>query len=205
MVKPTNQLRLDQIVEAAVRRFAHFGIAKTTLTEVAEDLALSKQALAYYFPDKQSLVNAVIEKLSDDYSRQLAAEIAGSSTVEAALLKLTDVKADYFERYYMFATQAEHFHNARQESYQTWRMHLAHRESGLLTNLFEKGIRQGELKAVDAHKTAELLLETLYAFSKCMKEGVAVPDPQAFRELLMKQREVIKLFYQGLKAETWIN
>ena len=204
MVKATNQLRQDQIVEAAVRRFSHFGIAKTTLTEVAEDLALSKQALSYYFPDKQSLVNAVVEKLSDDYSRQLAAEIKASSSVEAALLKLTEVKADFFERYFMFATQAEHFHNARHESYQTWRMHLANRESGLLTNLFEKGIRQGELKNVDANKTAELLLETLYAFSKCMKEGVAVPDPRAFRELLMKQREVIKLFYQGLKAETWI-
>jgi hypothetical protein len=38
-----------------------------------------------------------------------------------------------------------------------------------------------------------------------MKDTASVPDPQAFRELLNKQREVIKLFYQGLKADRWVH
>jgi TetR/AcrR family transcriptional regulator len=200
-MKATTQHRQDQIIEAAVKRFSHFGIAKTTLTEVAEDLALSKQALSYYFPDKQSLINVVVEKLSNDYIRELSNEIKASDSVEAALLKITEVKARFFERYFMFAAHAEHVEVSRLASYSTWRRHLSDRESSLLSTLFEKGISHGELKAVDARNTAELLLETLYAFSKCMKDTAAVPDPQAFRELLNKQREVIKLFYQGLKAD----
>ncbi|RYF88533.1 MAG: TetR/AcrR family transcriptional regulator, partial [Chitinophagaceae bacterium] len=57
-MKETTVSKQDQIVEAALRRFSHFGIAKTSFTEVAEDLGLSKQALSHYFNDKQGLVQA---------------------------------------------------------------------------------------------------------------------------------------------------
>ncbi|HEU4470022.1 MAG TPA: TetR family transcriptional regulator, partial [Flavisolibacter sp.] len=60
-------MKQEHIVEAAIRRFSHFGIAKTTMTEIADDLSLSKQSLFYYFPDKQSLVLAVREKLTENY------------------------------------------------------------------------------------------------------------------------------------------
>ena len=101
-------VKQDQIVESAIRRFSHFGIAKTTLLEIAEDMSVSKQALSYYFPDKQSLVNAVIQRLIMDYSESLKTEIEQSPTVEEALLKLTEVKGIFFEKYFMMAIQAEH-------------------------------------------------------------------------------------------------
>src|SRR6476660_2805069 len=111
----------DQIVGAALKRFSHFGIAKTTLTEVAEDLALSKQTLSYYFHDKHSLVQAVVEKLSTDYANQLRAEMDASPSVEAGLLKLTEVKAAFFENYFMLAAHADHADFARPESFHNWK------------------------------------------------------------------------------------
>jgi len=204
-MKTGSQHRQDQIIKAAVKRFSHFGIAKTSLTEVAEDLALSKQALSYYFPDKQSLVNVVVEKISDDYISQLSMEINESESVETALLKITQVKARFFERYFMFANHDEYVDILKLESFTTWRKRLSERESALLTRLFERGISQDELKPLHARNTAELLLETLFAFSKCMKDRGGIPEPAAFRELLNKQQEVIKLFYQGLKANTPLN
>src|SRR6476620_1812234 len=147
----------DQIVGAALKRFSHFGIAKTTLTEVAEDLAVSKQTLSYYFHDKHSLVQAVVEKLSTDYARQLNTEMERSPSVEAALLKLTEVKAAFFENYFMLAAQAEHADFARPESFHNWKKLFTEKEAILLTNLFHKGIQTGELKDHDARQTADLL------------------------------------------------
>ena len=95
-MKVESNVKQEQIVEAAIRRFSHFGIVKTTLTEVADDLSISKQVLSYYFPDKQSLVNAAIEKLTIDYSNHLKAEMERFMTVEEALLKLTEVKGIFF-------------------------------------------------------------------------------------------------------------
>jgi len=204
-MKAEGTVKQEQIVETALRRFSHFGIAKTTLTEVADDLSLSKQVLAYYFPDKQSLVDAVVEKLTLEYGTALKKEIEDSVTVKDALLKLTTVKGEFFERYYMLVIQAEHLEFFRQKSYQSWKIFLAEKEQHLLVQLFEKGVEKGELKPLDTRKTAALLLETLFAFSRCVKEQGALPDKETFREVLARQQDVIRLFYQGLKAATWRN
>lgn len=195
----------EQIVEAAIRRFSHFGISKTSLTEVADDLAVSKQVLAYYFADKESLVNAVGQKLTMDYSLQLEKEIKAAPSVEVAMLKLTEVKGLFFEKYFMLVTQAEHLELVKNKAFGYWRKFLAEQELILLTNLFENGVSTGELKPLNASRTSELLLETLYAFSRCVKDKGALPDAEAFREVLHKQQEVIRLFYQGLKASKWVN
>ncbi|HEV7332756.1 MAG TPA: TetR/AcrR family transcriptional regulator [Flavisolibacter sp.] len=204
-MKVESNVKQDQIVETALRRFSHFGIAKTTLTEVADDLSVSKQVLSYYFSDKQSLVNAVIEKLTIEYGQHLKTEMEGSRSVEEGLLKLTEVKGFFFEKYFMLVIQADHLELARKAAGHNWRQHLADTELALVTNLFENGVGTGELRPLDARKTGELLLETLYAFSRCVKDKGALPDADAFREVMTKQQEVIKLFYQGLKAEKWVN
>lgn len=47
------------ILEAARKRFAHFGISKTTMNEIAADIGMSKASLYYYFPDKEKLFVAL--------------------------------------------------------------------------------------------------------------------------------------------------
>jgi TetR/AcrR family transcriptional regulator len=204
-VRIESKVKQQQIVEAAIRRFSHFGISKTSLVEVAEDLAVTKQVLSYYFPDKDSLVQAVIDTLTTDYIAEVQKAMDTAPTVEQALLQLTNVKAVFFEKYYMLASQAEHLELTREQSYHHWRALLTEKESALLKNLFQRGIASGELKHLEIQKTAELLLETLYAFSNCVKDKGALPDAAAFSEMLSKQREVIQLFYQGLKSGTWAN
>ena len=82
-MKVEANVKQELIVDAAIRRFSHFGIAKTTLTEVAEDMAVSKQALSYYFADKQSLVNAVIEKITIEYGDRLRTEMGKAARKRA--------------------------------------------------------------------------------------------------------------------------
>lgn len=204
-MKIESQDKQEQIVETALRRFSHFGIAKTTLTEVADDLAVSKQVLSYYFPDKQKLVNAVIEKLTLDYAQKLKAEMENSKTVAEALLKLCEVKAFFFEKHFMLAVQADQLELVKNSSYLNWRKILLEKELALVIQRFEDGVKSGELKPLDAQKTGILLLDTLYAFSRCVRDRGGLPDTAVFREVMTKQQEVIKLFYQGLKAEKWVN
>ena len=66
-MKVDGNIKLDHILEAAIKRFSHFGVNKTTMTEIADDLAISKPALFYYFQDKNSLIAAVAEKLRDEF------------------------------------------------------------------------------------------------------------------------------------------
>lgn len=204
-MKVANDIKKEQIVEAALRRFSHFGIAKTTFTEVAEDLGISKQVLSYYFHDKQSLVLAVTDKLTTEYGIILKNEMETATTAKAALLKLTDVKGIFYEKYFMLLSHAEHLEIMRNQISSNWNEFLTNKENGLLTRMFEKAVQTGELKPLDAPKTAQLLLETLYAFSKCVAIKADLPETADFKGMLTKQQEVISLFYQGLKSNTWKN
>jgi AcrR family transcriptional regulator len=49
------ETKKTQILDAAYKRFSHYGYSKTTMKEIASDLSMSKALLYYYFPDKSQL------------------------------------------------------------------------------------------------------------------------------------------------------
>ena len=52
--------KVKLIIEASQRRFGLYGIEKTSMREIADDLKLSKASLYYYFPDKESRLSSLI-------------------------------------------------------------------------------------------------------------------------------------------------
>ncbi|MBN9569664.1 MAG: helix-turn-helix transcriptional regulator [Alphaproteobacteria bacterium] len=57
-----------QIVDAAKKRFSHFGYAKTTMAEVATDCAMSPGNLYRFFPGKLDIAEAIA---TEDYQHHL--------------------------------------------------------------------------------------------------------------------------------------
>jgi AcrR family transcriptional regulator len=57
-----------QIVDAAKKRFSHFGYAKTTMAEVATDCSMSPGNLYRFFPGKLDIAEAIA---TEDYSKNL--------------------------------------------------------------------------------------------------------------------------------------
>jgi TetR/AcrR family transcriptional repressor of mexJK operon len=199
-MKTEGMVRQEHILEAAIRRFSHFGIQKTTLTEVADDLSMTKQALHYYFPDKQSLTAAVEEKITSDYIERIKEKIEGADTTEEALLKMVDVRKQFFEKYFMLAEQVRKAEiKISDKSVEEVKQKLTDIESLLLSQLFQKGIERGELRQLDTKRTAALLLDTLTAFTYCISEKKGLPEKEDFEDIYRKQKEVMELFYNGLK------
>jgi TetR/AcrR family transcriptional repressor of mexJK operon len=198
-------VKQEIILEAAIKRFSHFGINKTTLTEIADDLALSKQSLCYYFSDKQSLIVAVEERIVTEYIERLEEAIRNQPTTEAALLKMVEVKMFFFEKYYRLALQVHNADEGAQGKIASVKRELMEKELNLLSGLFEKGMKSKELNPVDAKKTSILLIDTLLAFAHCVKEKAVIPEHTDFKKVLSKQKDVVSLFYNGLKNQAWSN
>ncbi len=57
----------DCIIEAAKKRFSHFGYAKTTMAEVAGDCEMSPGNLYRFFPGKLDIAEAIA---TEDYTKQ---------------------------------------------------------------------------------------------------------------------------------------
>ena len=77
----------ELIIEGAAKRFIHYGINKTTMNEIADDLSVTKPSLYYYFPDKSSLVHGVIDKIFSDYFDVLGKDLFSKISIEDRLAR----------------------------------------------------------------------------------------------------------------------
>lgn len=66
------------LLEAATRRFAEHGFAKTALEDVAADIQASRGAVYHHFASKTALFEAVVQELETDMIRK-AAEASASA------------------------------------------------------------------------------------------------------------------------------
>ncbi|RYY40455.1 MAG: TetR family transcriptional regulator [Chitinophagaceae bacterium] len=191
----------ERILEAARKRFAHFGSAKTTLTEIADDLSLSKQALHHYFPDKQSIIRAVTTQLLEQYMEALEAALAQSSSVFAALMALVDVRNRFGRPNHLFFAQLESDGQWFNRDARAMLLGMARRERRLLEGRLAQGIASGELRLEDPRATARIVLETLTAIGRTARN--CPPDETLFETRERQQRELVTLIYNGLGKETW--
>src|SRR4051812_21091433 len=89
----------EAIIRAAQKRFAHFGVSKTTMTEIADDVAMSKASLYYYFPDKLSLYASVIQDIIESEDN----EVKSYGVVNepgAAILRYLEARTQFVIRNY---------------------------------------------------------------------------------------------------------
>lgn len=193
-------IKQDQIVEAAIKRFSHFGINKTTLAEIAGDTGISKPSLFYYFDDKRSLLEAVVCKIINEFIDVLESVFKAANSVDEALLKFIDVKRQYFKKYSLLALQADSLEMHKMSPQLLEAIGIAHkRTEQLLSDLLERGIKQNDIRAIDVRKTSMLLLETLRAFEYGIKHRTCLVKGEDIDTLFDKQKEVIELFLNGLK------
>lgn len=194
-----------QILEAAIRRFAHFGVQKTTLTEIADDLGMTKQALAYYYPDKNSLSEAVEALILTEFFTNVEAHLAQAPTAAEAIMDLVEVKKTFFEKYAMLMRAAGpelmQQHSKAADAREAARQRLTH----LMAQRLEQGVGSGELKPLNAPEVASLVFDTMSAFEQCVVGRQMIPDARTFSELCSRQKAVLQLMMNGLKEEAWKN
>ena len=86
-----------RIIEAAQKRFAHFGLVKTTMNEVADDIGMSKAAIYYYFKDKESIFKEVVIKEQSDFCRQMKTLIASDNNIDIILKDYIEKRNKYLQ------------------------------------------------------------------------------------------------------------
>ena len=70
-------MRTDQrILEAALVSFGTEGVDRTSLDILARQLGLTKQAILYWYPSKEALLDAVIDFCTDELQRRFARALA---------------------------------------------------------------------------------------------------------------------------------
>jgi TetR/AcrR family transcriptional regulator len=191
----------ERIIEVAIRRFGHFGFDKTTMTEIALDASISKQALWNYFPDKKVLITAVIEKVMGEYIRIIEEAFTESVDVHHALHQLLEARRHLYKKYTMLVAQLVDpqtlvWNKALIEA----KDNLKAKEVQLLRDLLTKGVVSGELKMLDAEKTAALILDVFTSMLIHVFDWHGRTDANTCELLYEKQKDLLMLIYNGMRV-----
>lgn len=158
--------RRDEIMAAAVARFARVGFKKTTLDEVAGDVGMVKSALYKYFASKDDLFDAVIGGFADAHMR-IAAEAVekGRDTEEKLRFLLLDV--------YDFSIVG--LASVHRPSIEVWHemrprflKRTAHHHASAIdfvTDVIRGGVEHGEVECKDPRMVAimiHLMIDSMY-------------------------------------------
>jgi len=184
----------EKIVEAAKKRFSHFGYAKTTMAEVAADCEMSPGNLYRFFPGKLDIAEAIA---TEDYSKNLEQmrKHALAPNKDAGQ-RLRDMLFEELRRtYHKLEKDPRALDMARTISqerpqFANW---MLEKEREILVALMDEAERRGEFSIEDKVFTAEMVQSATMKFRY----------PQLWTKLTLPKLEreldgVLKLLVHGL-------
>jgi TetR/AcrR family transcriptional regulator len=192
------------IIEAAIKRFAHFGVAKTTMAEIAGDLSFSKASLYYYFPDKLSLYAAVIKTITLAGADADEQALANEKDPFKAILFYLGRRTEFIIKYHNILEYLKTFSPAKiPAELEPVFSQLRKQELRRLTDIIDKGVQSGLFLIRDAKKTAELLFDFLEGFRTAilLNSPNFFPDKKQFQAILKKETEFATIFFNGLTVK----
>jgi AcrR family transcriptional regulator len=187
-----------QIVEAAKKRFSHFGYAKTTMAEVAADCSMSPGNLYRFFPGKLDIAEFIA---TSDYECQLehlrkialAPERSACERLRDLLFEELRRTYDTLEKYPRAYEMAAVIGFERPK-FADW---ILAQERKILVQLLADGEARGEFAIGDKDFAAEMIQSATMKFRY----------PQLWSKLTLPKLErelegVLKLIIEGLGSRS---
>jgi TetR/AcrR family transcriptional regulator len=193
----------EMIIEAALKRFAHFGLSKTTMNEIASDISLSKALLYYYFPDKIHLFTAVIDTLIKKIEIEVKEGLKTHNSCHSAILFYLDKRQEFVRKYFnlleFVISHGPEIPNQLSEVF----THARNAEITNITSIIDKGNRSGEIHVPNPPLTAEILIDALAGMrvNHFAPYKSFYPDKSQFEQILKKEKQLAVIFLNGLKHE----
>lgn len=193
--------KITQITEAAQKRFGIYGIEKTSMREIANDLRLSKASLYYYFPDKESLYKAVIEKEQEEFIKKISENIASIKDPEQLLREYTIARLSYFRTLLNLSRlRLEAFSDIKPVFRETI-IKFQEREKEIVIEILSAGISSGKFFIHDIDSTASLFLDLLKGLrvSVVNDKRTLFIDEEEYNSLLEKTIAFTEIFIRGVR------
>ncbi len=90
---PSDHTIRDQIVDAAMEYFSHYGFEKTTVSDLARSIGFSKAYIYKFFGSKQEIGEVICTNCLTEIARRLEAALADSSSATEKVRTLFQVIA----------------------------------------------------------------------------------------------------------------
>ena len=195
--------KVQMIIEASQRRFGLYGIEKTSMREIADDLKLSKASLYYYFPDKESLYKAVVEKEQAEFIAKISERMVSIRKPEQLLLEYANARLSYFRSLLNLSRLRLEAYSGLNPGFLAAIQIFKEKEKEIIKKIFEEGINSGIFNIKDTDQLATMYLDLLRGLRiTLIKEKETLFIEQAEYDLLLEKTIAFTNFFiKGLKCK----
>lgn len=196
-----SDLKRQAILESAKKRFAHFGMSKTTMNEIAKDISVSKALLYYYFPDKNTLYSAVMESVIDEMLEEVDKAVEGVNSAGEAMIIALERRMQLVNDYYNLF---EYTYMVRRDIPEDLKEIIRcsnEKELGQIVNILKIGLLHNEYKLEDVEATARLFFFSLLGIRMAVLKDMdnpIFPTKEDFKHILALQKQMAEIFLKGL-------
>ncbi|MFD2557221.1 TetR/AcrR family transcriptional regulator [Sphingobacterium tabacisoli] len=202
MPKNADEKRL-KILETAKRRFAHYGMAKTTMAEIAKDLSFSKALLYYYFPDKNSLYAAVLEHVMEELEEDITNSLKSIVSVSESIVIVLEKRMEFVKKYYYILEYTVLMRKDLSSELDQLLIDSFESQKEIIRSVFRQGVERGELMDVDLEEISKIFLFSSMGMRLVVVKDLKssfIPDKEEFDAILAMQKKMATIFIRGLKA-----
>lgn len=174
--------RRAALLDAAVARFVAVGIAKTTMQDISREAGAGKATLYRHFPNKQAVIEALVERESRRFVRRLR-HAAQAAETHAQAVEDAFVAALAFLRTHPMLNKSLAEEPEILLPYLTLRTGPVARSSiELFAELIDAGCREGAFRALRVEWAAETLFRLLMSFFTLPAMTLDIDDPEQVRD-----------------------
>lgn len=188
--------RCEEILNVATELFAGKGFASTDVQEIADRLKIAKGTVYHYFPSKEQLFLAAVDRgmagLSKDINASLIADEDPIKQIAAAIrgfLKYFDKHPEMVE---LIVQERAEFRDRKKPTY------LEHRERNITPwhQMFRNLVHCGRFRTVNAEQTTQTISNLLYG---TIFTTYFARHGQSFESL---SKQVLSLVLAGLLSDS---
>lgn len=195
--------KISLIVEAARKRFAHYGLDKTTMNEIAADIGMSKASLYYYFPDKERLFVAVVEKELQQFEAVVDDIIKRQSKAAFKLKKYVLTRSDFLKSLLNLA-KLEKITVSQMISpaYDGLKNTFYKKDKQFIESILTIGIQQQEFSRMRVEEYAEVFIAALIGIRYVNLNANFAMTTESYEKMLQQSLLYVEIFLKSIRISS---
>jgi len=201
MVEIITNEKVKIILQAARKRFAHYGFSKVTMDEIAGDVELGKASLYYYFPTKEELFKAVIFQEQAEFIKRVEVLLQKPSSAKEKLDEYIEHRLTFSRELTNLGTLSIHSVFDIKSVFKKLYEDFEEQELILLKKIIDEGKCTGEFRNDLPDELTKVFLHILQGlklrFIRFLKEQR--PEDEIHKELESEMKLVTDVLITGMK------
>jgi AcrR family transcriptional regulator len=182
-----------KILQVASKLIVRQGYTATSVSQIARETGIGKATVYHHFPDKRSIVQALLERSGDRVRGLLAAVKAGEDPrrqIESVALAAVRLRSETFDLFQVIRREVPDSRSTLHAQLASFLMVYM----GQMTKAIDDGVRRKIFRPVDPAQAARTLLSMITGlYVQVYLSGGSFPEPEKTLQ------SMLDIFFRGIE------